>query len=734
MSTSKIQQARLALLLGLILLLAGCARPQAIPTPDATALAARATRVAAAPTVTPRPWETPPARVPTALPTPNLPMATPYATPRPQSDVYESVEMGLRLAHPFHWSRSSDAVPGAEVQLANQPDTVFLLIARAPLEVGRGLEELGPEAHAGLAALFGGLLELDESAGTAIGEGESVRAWLSDYVFRDGAGIAFRARMYSFANAGQLISLVAYGEERHMQAEAPTLAAILASVTLGPPPVFGLPRAETYVTLEEEPGDPREYDPAVGQGDRRVFSGLVRLEPDLRLAPELAASWAVDAGGAVYTFYLRPDARFHDGRPVTAADVVYSWERAADPATGSATALAALGDIKGAAERRRGEAPAIAGLHALDERTLEVTLVGPRPHFLLKLAAGAAAVVDRANVAEGAGWYRRPNGTGPYRLISWMEGKAKLYERVDGAHSPEDAPRYLAVRLAAPYGGLYAYAFGELDQTPLSGQARAILAGLDGLAEGEVREVATLCTAYVAFDASRPPFDDAHARQAFALAVDRERYAERALAGAALPAHGLYPPAMPGYDPQFNGARFDPQAARARLAESPYAGALPPITLTTSGYGLYVPPGVGVLVQMWQEQLGARIDIAQLEPGAFAEAVRGPERGNLFFWEACAPYPDPEVLADALFHSASAQNVGRYSSRDLDALLERARGEADVAARLSLYRQAEAMLVEDGAAIFLSHRLDAYLVAPRVRGAVAAPGAVPVERYLSIGE
>lgn len=718
------------------LLLAGCARTQpAAPTPDGTALAARATRVAAAPTITPRPWETPPTRQPTALPTPNLPMATPYATPRPQSNFYESVDLGLRFDHPFSWSRSSDAVPGAEVQLANQPDTVFLLVVRAPLERGKGLEALGPDAHAGLADLFGpGLLDLDESAGAEeIGKGGAVRAWLSDYVLRDKGAVVFRVRMYSFVNGGQLISLAAYGEERHMQAEASTLKDIFASVVLSPPLVFGLPRDETYVFAEEERQDARDYDPAVGQGDRRIFSGLVRLDPDLRPAPDLAESWSASADGAAYTFYLRPGARFHDGRPVTVADVVYAWERALDPATGSTTALAYLGDIRGAAERRRGEATAISGLRALDDRTLEVTLLGPRPYFLLKLAVSAAAVVDRANVAEGPEWYRRPNGAGPYRLLSWAPGKARIYERVAGDPGLERAPRYLVARLDTPNGGLYAYALGELDQTPLTPQARAALEGLGGLAEGEVQEVATLCTSYVAFDAARPPFDDPRVRQAFALAVDRERYAERALAGGALPAHGLYPPGMPGYDAQFAGVSYDPEAARARLAESRYAGDLPPITLTTSGYGLYVPPGVGVLVQMWQEQLGAEISIAQLEPRAFAEAVRGPERGNLFFWEWCAAYPDPEAFADALFHSQAPQNVGRYSSPDLDALLERARGEPDLEARLGLYRRAEELLVEDGAAIFLGHRLDTYLVAPRVEGRVALPGAVPVERYLSIG-
>lgn len=716
----------LQLLLALIVL-AGCTTGARMSDP-----ATRATLIAGAPTVTLRPNETPRPTQPPRLPTPNLPLATPYATARPAGDYFESVEMGFRVRHPLGWSRSSGAVPGTIVQLGNKPNDVFVLILRTPIEADQSLQSAAEELHALVADWIGELEPVSSEAATLA---SGVAAWRSEHR-RDYPeyGVAVETLIESLAHGSQLITLAAYAEDRHLALERQTVEQIFGGVELFEPTVYGVPRSETYVYAEQEATSAAANDPALGQGDRRVFSGLVSLDPQLALQPELAESWQISADNSVYTFFLRPNATFHDGRPVTAQDVAYSWERALDPATGSNTALTYLGDVVGAAERQRGEAPSVSGLRVIDERTLEVTIDEPKPYFLLKLTASPAMVVDRANVQQGREWYRQPNGTGAYRLLRWQPGLVKLYER--NAHFWGVAPsiRYLAARLDVGYSGSYLYSLGELDALPLDGRQLAAARAEDTGLAAELRETVPLCTSFVAFDTSKPPFDDPQVRQAFALAVDRQRYQERAEQGASLPARGLFPPGMPGYDAEFAGVPFDPEQARLRLAESRYgSGAeLPPIVLTSSGYGFWVEPGVGVLVQMWQENLGATISIEQLEPSGFAETVQGSGRGNLFFWQWCADYPDPENMADALFHSGAQQNIGRYGNPALDALLEQARVEPELEQRLQLYREAEAAIVGDGAAIFLGHRIDTLLVAPRIQGPIGAPGTVPVERYLSI--
>ena len=138
-------------------------------------------------------------------------------------------------------------------------------------------------------------------------------------------------------------------------------------------PFQGSPQ-QALVLAGGESTNPREYDPATthGSGDKLTFSGLVSFDPNLNLTPDLAGSWDVSPDNTVYTFHLRQNAKFHDGRPVTAQDVVYSWERAAAPQTESDTVMTYLDDIVGVKEMHQGQAEHISGLNILDDHTLQV--------------------------------------------------------------------------------------------------------------------------------------------------------------------------------------------------------------------------------------------------------------------------------------------------------------------------------------------------------------------------
>ncbi len=722
---SKLNRSFRVLLL-FLLALSGCAAPQGQAAPPPAALPAAEAVATPEGTVAPA--------TPTRMPTPELPQATPFATPRPQAGIFEDRAIGVRVDYPFFWNSSAGAVPGAMVQLANQPNNTFLLILRTPINNDQELEAAARPLHSQISNWLG---EIDEVSSTAATVAADLPAWRSEHrrVFPEYYNFALKLRISSVANGRQLITLAAYGEERYVDGEQDTVEQIFNGITLFEPEVFGIPRSQAFVYAEREAINPVIYDPATGMGDRRVFSGLVSLDPTLQVQPELAESWTISADGTVYTFYLRPNARFHNGRPVGAADVRYAWERALAPETGSEIVLTYLGDIVGAAERRAGNAAEVAGLRIIDDQTIAVTLNGPRPYFLHKLTNAPAVVVDRANVEQGDEWYRTPNGSGPYRLISWEAGKAKIYARNENFYAEPPAIPYLIGRLDVGYDAVYRYTLGELDQVRLESYERELLTNPELNLQADLREGVPLCTSFVALDTTRPPFNDPQVRQAFALAVDHTIYRTRAIEGANLPARGLLPPGMPGSTADLVGASFDPEAARQRLAAAGYAAdtPLPPLTLTSSGYGFWTEPGVGVLVQMWEETLGATIQIERREPVVAAETTTL-EEGHIRFSEWCADYADPENFADALFHSTAQQNIGRYANADVDGLLEQARSELDVNRRLELYQQAEALIVTDGGAIFLDHRIDAYLVAPRISGTAHALGAVPIERYLRFAE
>ncbi len=482
-----------------------------------------------------------------------------------------------------------------------------------------------------------------------------------------------------------------------------------------------------------ESTNPRDYDPATtpSAGDKLVFSGLVSFDPHLNLTPDLAQSWDVSPDGTVYTFHLRQNAKFHDGRPVVTQDVIYSWTRAADPALKSQNVLTYLGDIVGMRDVVEGKATSISGLKAIDEHTLQVTIDAPKPYFVMKLTFSTAFVLDKANVESGPEWYRKPNGTGPYKLVDWQRFKQIVYERNSDFYLASPSIQSIVVQL---YSGdpLALYETGSID---ISGVYLDSVDRFSNPAEPMHNELLTgvsLCTGYVIFDTSKPPFDDPNVRKAFSMAFNRQQYIDVVLSGHALPAVGLYPPGLPGFNKELKGLQFDPAKARELLAASKYGGpqGLPPIVFTKPGVGSYISPSVAVMAQMWKQNLGVTITVENIEPNFFYEKSYSGKHGQLMSGGWCADYPDPENFADVLFHTGSAQNKGNYSNPSLDTLLEQARSEKDVAKRIGMYQQSEQMLVDDAAALFTTHALDYGLVKPYVKGYALTPIDIPIERYM----
>ena len=133
---------------------------------------------------------------------------------------------------------------------------------------------------------------------------------------------------------------------------------------------------------------------------------------------------------------------------------------------------------------------------------------------------------------------------------------------------------------------------------------------------------------------------------------------------------------------------------------------------------------------MWEKNLGVKITIENIEPDKYYDRLYSGQHGQLFSGGWCADYPDPQNFADALFHTGAQQNTGNYSNPQLDALLDQASVEKNVAKRIQLYQQAEQIIVQDAAALFLMHDVSFVLVKPYVKGYVLTPITIPIERYL----
>jgi ABC-type transport system substrate-binding protein len=253
----------------------------------------------------------------------------------------------------------------------------------------------------------------------------------------------------------------------------------------------------------------------------------------------------------------------------------------------------------------------------------------------------------------------------------------------------------------------------------------------DPLAD-ELRTGVAMCTSYVGFNTTLPPFDDARVRRAFALALDRERLVTGLLQGNALLANGILPPGMPGFEPRPDVYPFDPVQARALLTDAGYtATSLPPVAFSTAGYG-DVSGLVTAMITMWKENLGVTVTPDLRDPFTYYDELYAGNAGHLYDSGWCADYPDPQNFLDILYYSGSPQNVGGFSDAAIDKRLEAARIEPDAAERVALYQEIETEIIAAAPAIPLSHALDAVLVKPYVRGYKLTPIGVSLWQYVSM--
>lgn len=493
------------------------------------------------------------------------------------------------------------------------------------------------------------------------------------------------------------------------------------------------------------PGDaPPTLDPALTQDATsatyivEIFSGLVTLNQDLEVVPDIAESWELSDDGTTYTFHLHDDVRFHDGKPVTAQDFKYSLERACDPATGSLVADTYLGDIIGAQAKLRGEADEVSGVLVVDDHTLEITIDSPKAYFLSKLTYPTAFVVDRENVEGPAQpWTDQPNGTGPFRLAEYQLDFRIVLERNE-AYYGTPRPALERVNFMLAIGSpMTMYETGELDAVPVS------LADIERVSDPsnplnkELSTTPVLSISYIGFNVQKPPFDDQKVRQAFNYAIDKDKYVEVVLKNMQAQAKGILPPGMPGYNENLKGYPYDPERARRLIAESRYGDVsnLPETTLNISGGGGAAAGQVATIVEMYKQNLGVDIAVQQTEWATYLWDLRA-HRYQMFGVTAgwIADYPDPQDFLDILFHSESRNNDTGYSNPKVDSLLEEARGEQDFDKRVELYQQAEEMILDDAPIVPLTHNADYWLTKPYVEGMIYPPVIIPKLKYVSISK
>ena len=491
-----------------------------------------------------------------------------------------------------------------------------------------------------------------------------------------------------------------------------------------------------------------------------VFSGLVTLDTDLKLVPDIAESWTID-DGVIYTFKLREGVTFHNGKPVTAHDFKWSMERAADPETASPVADTYLNDLKGFEDYIEGRASEIVGIRVIDDLTLQLTIEAPVAYFLAKMTYPTAFVVDRETIEAGGSdwWVDDPVGTGPFKVREYRIGERIILERNADYYRELAKVDVVHMNLA----GGQSMAMYDNDEIDITGVG---LFDLDAVLDESDPRNKDLRVAppgfdisYIGFNPTMPPFDDVKVRQALNHAVNKELIARDVLSNLVYPAYGILPPEFPGYNPDLVGLRYDPDKAQRLMAESKYGAFLarvdpdsphyataqeylatilgspddlPRITLSVPGTGGTVGLDVEVILQMWRQVLGVEVDIEQVEWATFLDDLdRKKFQAYTSGW--AADYPDPQDFLDILFHTESGINHSNYSNPAVDAVLEEARTEQDAARRIQLYHQAEEMIVNDAAWLPRWFSGEQYvLIKPHVSGYKLTPMIVPKLKEVSI--
>ena len=475
--------------------------------------------------------------------------------------------------------------------------------------------------------------------------------------------------------------------------------------------------------------DPQSLDPHVATGFPEyqvfmaIYEGLTRLDPrTCEPLPGVASSW--DQDGSVYTFHLRPDARWSNGDPVTAGDFAYSIKRILTAGLGAEYAYF-LYDLKNAEKYHNGTIKDFSkvGVEVKDDHTLVLSLNRPTPYFPAKLFHQAWMPVHRATV-EAAGAmddrrsrWARPGvlvGNGPFKLAEWKNNERLVVVRNpyfhDAASVKLNEIDFLPMENTDT--GDRAFRAGQVHVTDSLPPARIALYREDG--NPDFRSNTYLGTAFIQFNTTRKPLDDARVRRALSLACDRKALVEKVARAGQQPAGSFTPPGTAGYDPPLQPI-FDPETARALLAEAGYPGGkgFPELeaTFPSSNNAQLL---MEAIQEMWRRELGINIKLANVEWKVYLENLTALNY-DLGFSSWIGDYIDPTTFLTMMLGDSGNNRTG-WKNAQYDTLVDRAGDNPDRSARYLRLAEAERVLLDEQPIAPLWHLTRSYLIHPAVRG------------------
>lgn len=466
------------------------------------------------------------------------------------------------------------------------------------------------------------------------------------------------------------------------------------------------------IHIESAPGT---LDPAQSTGHREhliiagLFEGLTRYHPQtLAPLPGVAEKWSISPDGKTYQFFLRKDAKWSDGKPLTAQDFWNAWKYLLSPKTKSpyASFLYHLKGGKGFASSQLKD-PSQIGMRVQDPYLFVVELEKPVPYFL--------ALTSFASLSPRRLGIPRPEKIGNGAFVLSDQGE-------EGEILLLPNPHYWNKEAVKLHGVLFR-PFGDFD-TALKFYGRT---GIDIMADlppnkvpllkfrSDFRSAPILRTEYISLNTGQFPFNRKEVRQALALSIDRKMITEAVLKRGDLPYGFLIPPGLPGYQNPATGQNFDPWKAKNLLDRAGFSpqNKFPTITL------LHDPATDRKLIakaiqEMWQKYLGIQVELVEAEWESYLKKRR--QKDYQASWGGWyGDYPDPNTFLE-LFTSDNAQNHSAWANATYDQLMLAAQNTTNVQERAKFFREAEALLLREAPIIPVLAKVKNYLIQPYVKG------------------
>ncbi len=452
-----------------------------------------------------------------------------------------------------------------------------------------------------------------------------------------------------------------------------------------------------------------------------VQRNLFDFDEKLVVRPGLASGMEVSADGREYIVTLRPEAIWEDGRPVTAADAVFTIRRVADAAVPSPVFKTLFEDLE--------------SVEALDARRFRARFRSP--YAFRAMAFVLPVLPEHAFLGKeflSADVNRAPLANGPYRVVAWRAGEAVELER---------NPRYWGERgrfdrvvfriLPDNTTAFRLLATGELDEDQIDATLKARAESDPGFASCcRLVEFYTLDWSYVALNNRSPFFADARVRRALTMLTDRAEAARKLYRGSARVISGPWAPDSPAYDKSVDPLPFDPAGAKALLAEAGWKDSDGDGTLDREGrefsFELLIPAGfetgrqVAEMLAAELSRAGVNAAVRTMEWAAFVERVdAGQFEAASLAWSAVDPNPDPYPYWHSSQCPPNGLNAGCYRSADADRLMTEARAELDGGRRDAIYHRLHRLLRDDAPVIFLVNSTQKFGFGRDVQGVTTSP-------------